>query len=204
MKKLFNYIVKSINVLNIFLIVIIFLFFQYINKPKINFKLKSDVQKNIEQIEKKDEKKTKGQDPLILDYMIIAAENPFHPERIIPVEKKELPPPPKPELLLYGVTITDDFSIAYVEDKKTPLTTPGRGKRHTVLKKGDSIGGFILNEIHPDKIVLVRGEETLIVNLIDSTKPRDGAISPPPAQKPITPTPRPIRPPNIPQPIPEE
>lgn len=204
MKRFLDYMIKSINILNISLLVIISLFVQYINKPKVNPKPKYEIQKNVEQLENKNEKKKKGQESVSLDYMIIAAENPFHPERIIPIEKKELPPPPRPELLLYGVTITDDFSIAYVEDKKAPLTTPGRGKRHTILKKGDSIGGFILKEIHPEKIILVRGEEILVVNLTDSAKPRDEAVSPPPAQKVVTPTPRPVRPPNIPQPIPEE
>lgn len=204
MRRFLDYLVKNINLLNIILLLVILMFFQNIVKPRINIKPEYKVPKNSESIEEDKNKPSKNKDSISIDYMIIAAENPFHPERIIPVEKKELPPPPKPELLLYGVTITDEFSIAYVEDKKTPLTTPGRGKRHTVLKKGDSIGGFVLKEIHPDRIVLVRGEETLVVNLTDSSKPRDGVVSPSTPQKPSQPISRPVRPQNIPQPISQE
>lgn len=201
MRRVFYYIMRNINALNIFLLAVILVFIQYIDKPRVNLKTRYEIPKISEESLKNDNK-AKTQESLNVDYMIIAAENPFHPERIISIEKKEQPPPPKPELLLYGVTITDDFSIAYVEDKKSPLTTPGRGKRHKVLKKGDSIGGFVLNEIYPDKIVLTRGEESLVVNLTDSTKPRDGAVSPPSTvQKPAAPPSRPVIAPN-PQPIP--
>jgi hypothetical protein len=205
MRKFLGYLVKSLNLLNLILIVLILVFVQYLMKPQINKNQKKEIY-NTAITDKKEENllKSKGYSINNIDYMIIAAENPFHPERIIPVEKKESPPPPKPELVLYGVTITDEFSLAYVEDKKIPLTTPGRGKRHKVLKKGDNIGGFILKEINSDNIVLVRGEETMTVNLVDSSKSRGSVISPPASQKPATPAPRPIRPPNVPQPIPEE
>lgn len=205
MRIFLDYLMKSLNLLNLILIIIILIFVQYLTKPKIDVKPKYEITKDAAVSDKKDENLSKNKDYSInVDYMIVAAENPFHPERIIPVEKKESPPPPRPELLLYGVTITDEFSIAYVEDKRAPLTTPGRGKRHIILKKGDSIGGFTLKEIHPDRIVLVRGEEIMTVNLVDSSKRRDGSISPPASQKPATPPPRPVRPPNVPQPMPEE
>lgn len=106
------------------------------------------------------------------DFLSIAEKNLFHPEREMP--KAEKAAVPRPELILYGTVITDDVSIAYVEDKKSPYSTPGRAKRQTALKKGGSIGGYVLREIEPDRIVLVRGEDKLVVRLEDNTEKRKG------------------------------
>jgi hypothetical protein len=106
------------------------------------------------------------------DYMIVAEENPFHPERKIPPDKKVEKQLPKPELILYGTLITGDLSVAYVDDKKAPYTTPGRGKRPRVLKVGDTIGGFVLKEIETSRITLVRNEEVMTVGL-DAEKLRE-------------------------------
>jgi hypothetical protein len=57
-----------------------------------------------------------------------------------------------------------------VEDKKSPYSTPGRAKRQTALKKGGSIGGYVLREIEPNRIVLVKGEDKLVVMLDDKGK----------------------------------
>lgn len=104
-----------------------------------------------------------------IDFNLIADQNLFHPERKIPVEKAaEEKSLPKPDLVLYGTLITDDQSLAYVEDKLAPFSTPGRGKRLRVLKKGDTVGGFLLKAVEPDRIVLVRGDETMTVTLEES------------------------------------
>jgi hypothetical protein len=66
--------------------------------------------------------------PSMSDYMVIAEQNLFHPDRKIPLEKKEAQQLPKPELILYGTLVVDGMSVAYVEDKKNPKTSPGRGK----------------------------------------------------------------------------
>lgn len=141
--------------------------------------------------------------PSMSDYMVIAEQNLFHPERKIPAEKKEAQQLPKPELILYGTFISDGMSIAYVEDKKNPKTSPGRGKRQTVMKKGDAVGGFVLKEIESDKIVLARGDETMIVHLNQGDKPR---ISEVPAATPAgvrpAPTPQPVVKPAQPAPVP--
>jgi hypothetical protein len=108
-----------------------------------------------------------------MEYTQIADQNLFHPERIIPPEKKAEAPLPKPEFVLYGTLITSDLGIAYLEDKKsTPVTTPGRGKRQTALKKGEALSGFILKELFNDRVVMNRGEETMIVYLNDSQAPK--------------------------------
>jgi hypothetical protein len=66
--------------------------------------------------------------------------------------------------------LSDDLSLAYLEDLKAPRNTPGRGKRQVALKKGDSLSGFVLKEIETDKITMVRGEEKLIVAMNDPQK----------------------------------
>ena len=106
------------------------------------------------------------------DYLMIGENNLFHPDRRIPPEKTEEKLLPKPELVLYGTIITKDMSVAYVEDKKAPKTTQGRGDRQQVTKKGDVFGGFVLREIGTDRITLVRGDETMIVYLSGEGKRR--------------------------------
>lgn len=106
--------------------------------------------------------------PGIMDYAIIADKNIFHPERIIPVEKKEKPPEPKPEIVLFGTILSDRGNMAHIEDKKQEYApTPGRGKRHRTVKIGDSIQGFIVKEIKSDSIMLQRGEEKIFASLKD-------------------------------------
>jgi len=112
------------------------------------------------------------------DYMIIAEQNIFHPERKIPADINEKPPS-NPEFVLYGTLITDDISLAYLEDLKAPLSSPGRGKRQITLKKGDTLSGFILKDIEADKVVMSRGEEVLTVYLNDTQKPKTRETSTP-------------------------
>jgi hypothetical protein len=106
------------------------------------------------------------------DYAVISEQNLFHPERKIPPEKQPEKVIPKPEVFLYGTLITSDASYAFVEDKKAPYSTEGRGKRQMVLKKGDLLSGYVLKEIEANRIVLVKGEEKLVVMLDDKGKKR--------------------------------
>lgn len=116
---------------------------------------------------------TKNTSPL--EYTIIADQNLFHPERRIPPEKKAGQELPKPEFVLYGTLITGETKIAYLEDLKAPRTTPGRGKRQTALKIGQTMGGFKLEEIYDDKIVMVRGEEKIELKIASSKGKRKTA-----------------------------
>jgi hypothetical protein len=93
--------------------------------------------------------------------------------------------------------------VAYMEDKKSPRTTPGRGKRQTALKKGDTLSGYTLKEIDPEQVTMVRGEDTLIVKVIDPNvkKDREGGSTSIPQAQALSPeqrmqraTPQPIRP----------
>ncbi|MHB8881356.1 MAG: hypothetical protein ACYC69_07565 [Thermodesulfovibrionales bacterium] len=139
--------------------------------------------------EKEKTAEVKGPSPL--DYVIIPEQNLFHPDRKIPVPKAEAAPLPKPDFILYGTLISGDVSVAYMEDKKAPKTSQGRGKRQTTLKLGDAISGFILKEIDTNRVVLARGDESLVVHLDEKVKVREtpspAAASPHAQHKPVLP-----------------
>ncbi len=106
--------------------------------------------------------------PLPTDYAVVSEMNLFHPQRVIPIDaKKELP---KPELLLCGIIMHGNQRVAFVEDKKNPTTSPGRGKRQTELRKGSVYAGYSVTEINTDSIALSRGEQTVSVYLMDQAK----------------------------------
>jgi type II secretory pathway component PulC len=108
------------------------------------------------------------------EYAVVAEKNLFHPDRIIPVLKVEVTVP-RPEFVLYGTLITDQVSIAYLSDSKAPRTTPGRGPRQTSLKIGETMSGYTLKEILHDSIVMVHGDDRIVVNVLaDSKKKRTG------------------------------
>jgi len=102
-----------------------------------------------------------------MDYAVVAEKNLFHPDRKVPVEKKDDKLLARPEIVLYGTMIAGDKKLAYIEDKKSPYSTPGRGKRQVTLNEGSMISGFKLSEVHEDHILLTRGEEKILVRLND-------------------------------------
>jgi hypothetical protein len=116
--------------------------------------------------------------PPMQDYAVISEKNLFHPDRIIPVEKKEVTMP-RPEFVLYGTLIVDNVRIAYLSDKKALRTTPGRGTRQVGLKVGETLSGYTLKEVLPDGAVLVRGDDRIELKVIspENKKGRDAAAS---------------------------
>jgi len=166
-------ILRNINILNIILIAAVTAFAAYSIFPTLEMKVKYALPaaKKIEETADKEPGELKI--PSVMEYTAVVDENLFHPERRIPPEKKEEQPLPKPDFVLYGTMISDDLSLAYLEDLKAPRNTPGRGKRQVALKKGDSMSGFILKEIETDKILMVRGEEKLTVAMIDPNHPKE-------------------------------
>jgi type II secretory pathway component PulC len=108
--------------------------------------------------------------PSYTDYAMISDQNLFHPSRKAPAEKKgEMP---RPEVILYGTLIADNMRVAYVEDKKSPRTSPGRGKRQIALKQGDTLSGYILKVVEKDRIELAKGDDRIVVYLSDQNKVR--------------------------------
>ncbi|MDQ5984988.1 MAG: hypothetical protein CSYNP_00692 [Syntrophus sp. SKADARSKE-3] len=105
-----------------------------------------------------------------IDYAIISDENLFHPERRIPPLKKVETVVIRPEVILYGIVISDNMGIAFVEDKKAPQTTPGRGKRQIALRQGEQFGGYVLQRIEANHIMLARGNDKFFVKLEEGEK----------------------------------
>ncbi len=143
------------------------------------------------------------QAPSLSDFMTVAEDNLFHPQRRIPPEKKDETVQPKPELILFGTLIDGKENLAFIEDKRSPKTSPGRGKRQVTIKKGDMLGGFVVASIETDRIKLVRGEEMLVFHLMDAEKRKgeessalrhDTSGSPPTASSNPSSTPPPSRP----------
>lgn len=172
-----RYLFKNITLLNLLLAATLALMAHYTILPllNINVKYRLPSQKKISVVEKAAE--TEHQIPSPSDYIVISEENLFHPERRIPPEKKEEVPLPKPDFVLYGTLITDTVSLAYIEDLKAPRNSPGRGKRQIALKKGDTMSGFMLKEIDVDKIVMMRGEEKMIVPVSDTQRAKTPAAT---------------------------
>lgn len=131
--------------------------------------------------------------PSPADFVAVSEENLFHPERRIPPEKKaDEQPLPVPDIVLYGTVLTDDTGLAYVEDLKAQRNTPGRGNRQITMKKGDLLSGFTLTKIEADKIVMLRGDEQIVVNVHNTQRPKK-PVAPPQDTQGRVPT-RPKRP----------
>ncbi len=170
---------SHLNILNVALLSVVVLFGLYVLLPA----LQKEVTFVPPAAKKQDEKAAETDEelpaPSPLEFALIADQNLFHPERRIPPEKKDAPPPlPKPEIVLHGTLVTEDMSVAYIDDVKAPYTTPGRGKRLRTMKKGESLSGFVLKEVGEDKILLVRGEEHMVVTLNDPSKPKAREAAP--------------------------
>ena len=211
--RLVRYISKNINPLNIILVLSAILVALGALSPYFYPQVRYNLPvAKLPAAEEDKQPETPAVSPSLSDYMIIAEQNLFHPDRKIPVEKKDAQQQPKPELILYGTLISEGSSVAYVEDKKNPKTSPGRGKRQNVMKKGDAISGFVLKEIEADRIMLSRGDETMVVHLSQGDKPRisDVPVATPGAggRPALTPTPVARHPqpvpakPGLPQPSP--
>jgi hypothetical protein len=171
---------KNVNVLNVVLGLAVLLMAHYTVAPSLHFNLGDIVPLQKKSAGEEEIKPAAANPPSPSDYVIIAEENLFHPERKIPPEKKaDEKPLPKPEFVVYGTVITGDESIAYLEDLKSPVNTQGRGKRQIALKKGDVLSGFTLKSVEADKIVMVRGEEKMVIPVHDTSRTKS-AVNPSP------------------------
>jgi hypothetical protein len=165
---------KNINVLNLLLLAMaIFSFFE-LDDSLIDKKIKFANSKPKEVLIASEEKATAEKAAAYLDYVAITEKNLFHPERKMPSEKKEELQLAKPEIILYGTLIIDDKRVAYIEDKKNPYSTPGRGKRQVAVNEGDMICGYKLKEVNADSILLVHGEDKIIVKLSTQKERKPG------------------------------
>jgi hypothetical protein len=91
-------------------------------------------------------------------------------------------------MILYGTFITQDLQMAYLEDLESPRISNTGVRRQQALLKGDAISGFVLQDIRPDKVLLVRDQERIWIRIDDKKPPRENDVTaqelPPPLPAP--------------------
>jgi type II secretory pathway component PulC len=92
-------------------------------------------------------------------YDVIATRNLFHPSRSEPTSSEAKAPllPAAPTLALYGVAISDDTRVAFVQDLVT--------KQILGYKTGDKLAGGQVERIEPDRVVIRRADGPIEVLL---------------------------------------
>ncbi|MEN6331212.1 MAG: hypothetical protein ABFD57_04390 [Smithella sp.] len=196
--KIVSYALKNMNILNLLLLAASTGLFFTLVYPLLDADVKVNIPRAKAESVKQEAKILPAENPpTTLDYIVVTEKNLFHPQRRMPLSKAEEEMVARPEIIFYGAIISGEKKIAYIEDKKNPYSTPGRGKRQRTVAQGTVIGGYTLKEVNPETIVLVRGNDRMVVNLRDQ-KDRQAA-EPPASQHPPQPvnTPR-VRVPKIP------
>ncbi|MCG6552167.1 MAG: hypothetical protein L7F77_07555 [Candidatus Magnetominusculus sp. LBB02] len=203
----------QINVLNIFLIIALLLMGGY---EYYSFNRKDNVKVSALKKKRHDLHDVKLNDSIKLlargDYMVITEKNLFHPERK-PIKAQADAPPA--DLIVYG-TIVGATNTAFVEDKKNPYSTQGRGQRQRMLHEGDTISGYNVVRITPEFVEFSKNDTRLLINVIDFEKkktrqqgdstrttavtaPQPSPVHPQPSQilpPPSLPMPNPVAPQN--------
>jgi hypothetical protein len=174
-----KYICKNISLLNIMLFGVMLVAFYRLVLPFLNLNVHNVIPAAMQNKSNHDAAHiSKISNPAALspsEYVMIAEQNLFHPDRKVPAEKKEgtaMQVLPSPEFVLYGTLVTDTIRVAYIEDAKSPRSTRGRGKRLTALTVGNSMSGFTLKQINEDKIIMARGEEIITIPVHNSNRPK--------------------------------
>lgn len=189
MERFLTYIAKQVNGLNLLLAVVLVVLAYFTILPIYRLGARFNIPGP------KNGPAATQRDPVVVDfvpanYAVLTQENLFHPDRKIPPAKKEVKALPKPEITLYGTYITSATRLAFIEEKSSPMTSPGRGQRHTVIKQGEKILGFELKQIEPNRITLVRDKEIMTVSL-EAKKQRSGGAGSVGAQSPYVPNKQP-------------
>ena len=176
--RVLRYLIRSINPLNLLLLVITAAAVLVVLLPLMKMNAKYSLPQVKPRIAAEAEKPPEKSGSILpSDYTVIGDLNLFHPERRVPIEKKA-DEVPRPELILYGTMVQNNVQYAFIEDKKNPQTTPGRGSRQTTIKKGDVIGGFVVSEIGIDRITLTKGDDKMVVLLASADKRNGSATTP--------------------------
>jgi len=129
--------------------------------------------------------------------------NLFHPERKQVKRVAMISADHHPQIVLYGTFISPGLQMAYLEDAGNPRMTGSQESRQQALKKGEMISGFVLKEIYPEKVLLVRGSDRIFIQLSQEKKARENTEKPvkPPEVQPFSQLPK-QKPKEQPQPVP--
>jgi len=107
-------------------------------------------------------------------YLLVAEKNIFNPERkefpVIMADHEAKKPIVRPQIVLYGVTITESYQAASIVNAGSPLAKGERELR--TFKVGDRIGEYKLAKILPDRITMEASEDSFEVLLYDSKAPK--------------------------------
>jgi hypothetical protein len=155
---------QNFNVLNSVLAVAAIILLLALDIPLINKNMEVTISGSNSALEQ-NRSKIAENNTAYLDYAAITDKNLFNPERRMPAENRDNLSVARPEIILYGTLITSETKIAYIEDKKSSFSTAGRGKRPIALSMGRSIAGYVLKEVHPESILLVRGTDKMVITL---------------------------------------
>ncbi|MBM4277254.1 MAG: hypothetical protein FJ130_05130 [Deltaproteobacteria bacterium] len=110
-----------------------------------------------------------------MPYTALAEKNIFSPERkefpyLVSPASSMKKPPPRPQVVLYGVTLAGDYQSASLVQAGRALR---KGEREMfTLKVGEKIGEYELKKILPDRISLESEGDRFEVLLYDAAKPK--------------------------------
>lgn len=112
----------------------------------------------------------------IASTIAISEKNIFNPDRrefsmTTPEQSK---PMTRPQIILYGVTIANDYQAASLVHPGRPLQ---KGEREMItVKVGEKVGAYKLAKILPDRITMESGEDSFDVLLYDANAPKKRAV----------------------------
>lgn len=170
---MFTYILRNLNVLNGLLLAAIALLVVFIAVPFFSMDIWLSIPKVPPAKIGQGVQTSVAENPSLADYALISDQNLFNPARRIPPAGTEEKMFARPEIVLYGTLITGNTRIAFIEDKRAPKITPGRGKRQIAAQKGYNINGYILQQIEPDRIVFAKGMDRIVVRLEEGEKRKE-------------------------------
>jgi hypothetical protein len=196
-----EYLLKNCSLLNLVLLIAVVVLAYHIVPSLLHVQSRIVPPKGTKPVAEPYKNSATDSNPVPVDFSIITEQNLFHPSRKAVEETGNEQPLPTPDIVLYGTLIMDNLTAAYVQDRKSTSSTPGRENRQRLLKKGDTISGFVLKEVGEDRIVLVRGDERMIVSLNEkkNRKAAEASLQPADSRRAATAVPPlPVMPPSAP------
>ena len=134
---------------------------------------KEVIRKTLEKIKSPTIAEDRKESPNLSPYITISEKNIFSPERReFPTQTKPEVKKPlvRPQISLYGVTLSADYQSACIGNSASPVK---KGEREAMtVKVGDNIGEYKLAKIFPDRIALEAMGDTFEVLLYDPAKPK--------------------------------